>query len=119
MLQIRRWCIRDNLGMIFFFIFLYKIISFDTSLEPSCQDCSNEGLQHTISLKNKKNISELSPNIPSYLPDAVLALVFELTIRLERVRGVFVMRSLIGSGKGPLSIGVGRGGGGGQAPPII
>ena len=51
-LQIRRGN-RDDLGIIF--LILHKNIHCDPSLEPSCQDGSNEGSQHMFSLRNKKN----------------------------------------------------------------
>ena len=43
-----------------FAIYLHKNIFCDQSLEPSCQDGSNEGSQHMFSLRNKKNIYKLS-----------------------------------------------------------
>ena len=49
-LQIRRGN-RDNLGA----ILLHINIFCDPSLEPSRQDGSNDGSQHTFSLRNKKN----------------------------------------------------------------
>ena len=45
---------RDNFG-IFIHIFPYKKHICDPSLEPSCQDGSNEGSQHMLILRNKKN----------------------------------------------------------------
>ena len=39
---------RDNL-------FLHKNVFSDPSLEPSCQEGSNEGSQHRFLLRNKKN----------------------------------------------------------------
>ena len=59
MLEIRRGK-RDNLGIIFH-ISPLKICC-DSSLEPSCQDGSNEGSQHVFVEKQEK----ISLNHPQY-----------------------------------------------------
>ena len=42
--------IRDN-----FLLILYKNIRCDPSSEPSCRDGSDEGSQHMVSMRDKKN----------------------------------------------------------------
>ena len=54
--------IRDNFVQI-----LVKNICCDPSSEPSGRDGSDEGSQHMVSFKNKKNYPELSVSIFSYL----------------------------------------------------
>ena len=54
--------IRDS-----FCSFWLKTLCCYPSSEPSRQDGSDEGSQHTVSFRNKKNYPELSSNTPSYL----------------------------------------------------
>ena len=53
MLLIRRGN-RDNFGIIIHIV-PKKNIFYDSSLDPSCRDGSNEGSQNMFSLRNKKN----------------------------------------------------------------
>ena len=61
MLQIRR-SKRDNLRFIFHITPLN--ICCDPSLESSLQDGSNEGSQHIVSFRNKKNYLQIILNTP-------------------------------------------------------
>ena len=53
--------IRDNIGE------LWLKTCCDPSFELSRRDSSDEGLQHMVSLRNKKNYSKLSSNTLCYL----------------------------------------------------
>ena len=50
--------IRDN-----FLLILHKNICCDPSSEPSQQDGSDEGSQHMVSTRNKKNYHQIFPLI--------------------------------------------------------
>ena len=57
---------KDNLGIV---IHIFSIKTFcDTSLEPSLRDGSNEGSQHKLSLKNKRNKASQAIQSPRTVP---------------------------------------------------
>ena len=66
--QIRRGN-RKNLGIT---LHITPLKYCDTSLEPSCQDGSNEGSQHMFSLRKKEKLSELSSIPPLTWSSAAL-----------------------------------------------
>ena len=57
-------CNRDYLGIVFYFFHKKQMLS---PLEQSQKDCSNVGLQHMFSLRNKKNHPKIIPVTPCYL----------------------------------------------------
>ena len=55
--------IRDNFDL----FILHKNICCDPSSEPSHRDGSDEGSHHMVLMRNRKIISQLTSNNPSYL----------------------------------------------------